>query len=169
MDARKLRRRKFLVGAPAAIAGSTLACGRKPVSWRFFTEDEGRLVAAICDHIIPPDRDPGGSAAGVPAFIDLQLTRFHKPHRETYRAGLAAVEQSSRARFGKSFLELNHDDQLAVLEAIEKDPATRSFFGLMVSHSMQGFYGSPRHGGNRNAASWRMLGVPFPPVRGRQI
>jgi gluconate 2-dehydrogenase gamma chain len=169
MEARRLRRRKFLVGVPAAIAGSTVACGRKPGGWRFFTEEEGRLVTAICDQIIPPDRDPGGSAAGVPVFIDRQLTRFHKPHQKAYRAGLGAVEQASRARFAKSFLELDGDDQLAVLEFIEKDSATKAFFGLIVGHAMQGFYGSPRHGGNRNAASWRMLGLPYPPVRGRQI
>ena len=38
---------------------------------------------------------------------------------------------------------------------------------MVVAHTMQGFYGSPRHGGNREAMSWRMLGVPDPPVRGR--
>jgi gluconate 2-dehydrogenase gamma chain len=32
---------------------------------------------------------------------------------------------------------------------------------------MQGFYGDPRHGGNRDRVSWKMLGVPYPPVRGR--
>jgi gluconate 2-dehydrogenase gamma chain len=34
---------------------------------------------------------------------------------------------------------------------------------------MQGFYGDPRHGGNREYASWRMLGVPVAPIRGRQL
>jgi hypothetical protein len=32
---------------------------------------------------------------------------------------------------------------------------------------MQGFYGNPRHGGNADFASWRMMGVPPAPVRGR--
>ena len=32
---------------------------------------------------------------------------------------------------------------------------------------MQGFYGSPRHGGNRNYASYRMLGLEYPPVLGQ--
>jgi hypothetical protein len=32
---------------------------------------------------------------------------------------------------------------------------------------MQGYYGSPRHGGNKNWASWRMLKIPTAPVRGR--
>jgi gluconate 2-dehydrogenase gamma chain len=33
---------------------------------------------------------------------------------------------------------------------------------------MQGFYGDPRHGGNREGVSWKMLGLPYPPIRGRQ-
>jgi gluconate 2-dehydrogenase gamma chain len=32
---------------------------------------------------------------------------------------------------------------------------------------MEGYYGSPRHGGNRDAVSWRMLGLDEPPLRGR--
>jgi gluconate 2-dehydrogenase gamma chain len=32
---------------------------------------------------------------------------------------------------------------------------------------MEGYYGAPRHGGNRDAVSWRMLGLDEPPLRGR--
>jgi gluconate 2-dehydrogenase gamma chain len=35
------------------------------------------------------------------------------------------------------------------------------------SHTLEGYYGAPRHGGNRGAVSWRMLGLAEPPVRGR--
>jgi gluconate 2-dehydrogenase gamma chain len=45
--------------------------------------------------------------------------------------------------------------------------SAKSFFDLVVSHTMQGFYGDPRHGGNRERVSWRMLRLPYPPVRGR--
>jgi gluconate 2-dehydrogenase gamma chain len=170
MSARSMRRRKFLAGAPAAIAGgSMLACGSKDSGWRFFSADEGRLVTAICDHIIPPDGDPGASWAGVPVFIDRQLMRFHKPHQKAWRNGLAGIEQASRTRFGKPFIELEPEDQLAVLQGAERSPELKPFFDLLVSHAMQGFYGPPRHGGNREAVSWRMLGLPVPPVRGRQI
>jgi gluconate 2-dehydrogenase gamma chain len=41
------------------------------------------------------------------------------------------------------------------------------FFQIVVDHSMQGFYGDPRHGGNRDGASWKMLGLSYPPIRGR--
>jgi gluconate 2-dehydrogenase gamma chain len=48
---------------------------------------------------------------------------------------------------------------------IEKEK--RSFFELVREHTMEGYYGSPRHGGNRDAVSWRMLGLDEPPLRGR--
>ena len=54
-----------------------------------------------------------------------------------------------------------------VLRRIERNPETKPFFDMLVAHAMQGFYGDPRHGGNRERVSWKMLGVASPPLRGR--
>ena len=59
------------------------------------------------------------------------------------------------------------ETQLAVLRRMEQNAGTKPFFDLLVAHTMQGFYGDPRHGGNRERVSWKMLGVASPPVRGR--
>jgi gluconate 2-dehydrogenase gamma chain len=67
--------------------------------------------------------------------------------------------------FGKPLNELAGDRRLAVVTRLERD--ARPFFEMVLAHTMQGFYGSPRHGGNRDYASWRMLRVPASPVRGR--
>ena len=45
--------------------------------------------------------------------------------------------------------------------------APAAFFRLLRDYTMMGFYGDPRHGGNKERVSWRMLGVPDPPLRGR--
>lgn len=43
-------------------------------SWRFFTMEEGRVVEALVDRLIPPDAEtPGGRGAGCALFIDRQL------------------------------------------------------------------------------------------------
>ena len=55
--------------------------------------------------------------------------------------------------------------QFEIVSAIEKD--NKTFFDLVRAHTMQGYYGTPRHGGNRDAVSWRMLGLDEPPLRGR--
>jgi gluconate 2-dehydrogenase gamma chain len=37
----------------------------------------------------------------------------------------------------------------------------------VLDHTRQGFYGSPRHGGNRDYASYRMLGLAYPNLIGQ--
>jgi hypothetical protein len=32
------------------------------------------------------------------------------------------------------------------------------FFRRLVEHSMEGFYGDPGNGGNKNGAAWDMIG-----------
>jgi len=68
--------------------------------------------------------------------------------------------------FGKRFVELTDEQQIEVLNTVEEH--ARQFFQFILAHTRQGFYGDPRHGGNRNMVSWKMVGLPFPPVRGRQ-
>ena len=128
--------------------------------------DEAKTVEAICEQIIPTDRDPGAKEARVVNYIDIQLTRHFRKHQTHYRQGIAAVDAASRSRFGKHFAELSSEQQVEVLTGVEE--TSNAFFELILAHTRQGFYGDPRHGGNRNMVSWKMVGLPFPPVRGRQ-
>jgi gluconate 2-dehydrogenase gamma chain len=105
--------------------------------------------------------------AGVVVFMDRQLTQFYKPLQKTYRQGIATVDQQSVSFAGRAFADLPAASQLEMLGRLERDPGTKPFFDLLVAHTMQGFYGDPRHGGNRDRASWKMLGVASPPLRGR--
>ncbi len=164
----KLKRRTFVGAGLAAAAGaSALSCARSaPGAWRFFTPAEARTVEAICAQLIPADRDPGAKEAGAANYIDIQLTGPFKKFRTAYRSGLAALNASSRAKCGKAFVDLTPEQQAEALNAAEEK--SKVFFDLIVTHTRQGFYGDPRHGGNRHMASWKMLGLPFPPVRGRQ-
>jgi gluconate 2-dehydrogenase gamma chain len=164
-----LRRRTFLgAGLSAAVAGAGISCGGggRGSGWRFFSAAEAQTVEAICEQIIPADRDAGARQAGVVNYIDIQLTRHFKRYQKTYRQGIAAVDRASRAKFGKRFAELAADQQSEALIEVEEN--SRAFFDLILAHTRQGFYGDPRHGGNRGMASWKMVGLPFPPVRGRE-
>lgn len=173
----RLTRRAFLQAALVAAAGAGVACSTNGTPWRFLTVDEARTLAAISDQIIPPDQDPGAAWAGVVNYIDRQLCGPFQNLRQTYRRGIAGVDQSSRSIYGKVFAELNAQQQIGVLHRLEdgqapgaiwKQSSSSQFFSLLVDHTMQGYYGDPRHGGNREGASWKMLGLPYPPIRGRQ-
>jgi gluconate 2-dehydrogenase gamma chain len=159
-------RRKFLRIAGAATAGGALvSCGRESTPWRFLTAAEGRTLDAICEQIIPTDQTPGAAWAGVVNFIDRQLMGPYRRQQAAYRSGIAAIDQAAVAKFGKDFASLDAPQQKALLEGLT-GPAKR-FFATAIAHTMQGYYGDPRHGGNRDAVSWRMLGVPVIPIRGR--
>jgi gluconate 2-dehydrogenase gamma chain len=172
----RITRRKFMQVTTAAAAGSMVGCTNRNSPWRFFTIEEGQTVAAICERLIPADQDPGATEAGVVNFIDLQLMGPYKRYRASYRQGLRGIEQASLELFGRRFTELSAERQDEVLKEIEggsvageawKGLASKDFFSLILSHAMQGFYGDPRHGGNRGRVSWKMLGLPYPPIRGR--
>jgi gluconate 2-dehydrogenase gamma chain len=159
-----LRRRTLLgVAVSAAVGCRTNRSGH---NWRFFTEDQGRTVEAITAQLIPADQDPGAKEAGAVYYIDMQLSRRFRKHQKAYREGLVKVDEISRKTGGKRFLELTSDQQVEALNTLEE--TAKPFFGLILAHTRQGFYGDPRHGGNRNMVSWKMVGLPFPQIRGRQ-
>jgi gluconate 2-dehydrogenase gamma chain len=158
-----LNRRKFLTTTAAVAAGTAAGCSASKSPWRFLTDNEALALTAICEQIIPADDTPGAAWANVVVYIDRQLTRKFKEHRQAYRDGIAAADRMA----GGSFAGADAGKQLATLRQMEKNKATKPFFELVVTHTMQGFYGNPRHGGNREYASWRMLGVPSTPARGR--
>ena len=164
------------VAATVAATGGLTSCGGTRSPWRFLTPEEASTLTPICERIVPADQDPGAAWAGVVNYIDRQLVGPFKRFQKTYRKGIAGVGETSLAVFGKKFVELPSERQTRVLTTLEKDQApgevwkqisSKQFFALLVGHTMQGFYGDPRHGGNREAVSWKMLGVPYPPVRGR--
>jgi gluconate 2-dehydrogenase gamma chain len=163
-----MKRRTVLgAGLAAAAAGTAVTIPRWKGSgpWRFFTAEEAATVDAICEQLIPADRDAGARQAGVVNYIDIQLTRPFRRYQRVYREGIAGVDAASRAKFGGRFTGLTPDQQVEVLRGVEQN--AKPFFELILAHTRQGFYGDPRHGGNRGMVSWKMLGLPFPQVRGR--
>jgi len=153
-----------------------VACGSAGSRWRTLTDDEGKTLASACDQIVPPDQDPGAAGAGAVEFIDRQLATRRKKDVPLWRAGIRGLDATARRRHGRAFAELPFEAQTALLLEVERgagdkadwggvDPA--EFFARLRDFTMMGFYGNPRHGGNKDRVSWKMLGVPDPPVRGR--
>ena len=149
------------------------ACRNKISQWRYLNEEEITLLDAIVEQIIPTDDFPGGKWANVSNFIDKQLSTYYRKHQLAYREGLSAFEKTVNQMKGKKFAELSFAEQTAMLEKREagefpgdywKDHPPADFFDMVRQHSMQGFYGSPVHGGNREYISYHMLGLDYPNV-----
>lgn len=161
------------VGSTAAITRLTRPA---PPRFRFFTAGEAALLIEICERIIPGDDTPGATQTGAIHYIDRQLCGVFKRQQQAYRRGLESFRQTCLREHGVPFESLNAAAKIESLRAIESgraptdlwdDPSPQAFFGMVLAHTMQSFYGSPRHGGNKDYASYRMLGLDYPPVVGR--
>lgn len=164
-EERGLTRRQFVAAGALAAVSVAAGCSRHKGNFEFLTAEEASTLAALCDQIIPADDFPSATQAGVITYIDLQLTRHYRRHQRLYRSGLAEAEEFSRSRFGLNVAATSPPQHVATLRMLERQ--NRRFFELLRNHTMEGYYGSPRHGGNRDAVSWRMIGLTEPPVRGR--
>jgi gluconate 2-dehydrogenase gamma chain len=140
-----------LAAAPALYSGPL----------QLLTEEEAKLVEALADQIVPADDAPGALAAGVVYYIDRQLAGPLQRFAPAYRKAIPLFRAACLRRTGEEFTSLPFARRTEFLRQIERDAPSEpaSFFSLVVDHTMQGFYGSPEHGGNRDAASWKMLGI----------
>ena len=166
-------------GVATGVVGTqlvTLVPNRPIRRLRVLTDAEAARVVALAEQIIPADKDPGATDAGVVYYIDKQLSGKFKKHLPTYRQGLVCLDETAQKMFGAPFLSIEFVKQTELLRALEsgKVPAgiwtafsSCSFFDLVLTHTMQGFYGSPRHGGNKDYMSYRMLGLDYPRVMGQ--
>lgn len=152
------------------------ACSGYDSVWRFFTEAEAKTVIAFAEQIIPADKDPGATDANIINFIDKQLVGPYTRFQEMYRKGIPAIENSAQKLFQKAFYDLDFEVQTEFMikmekgelpEELWKETGQTNFFRLMLDHIMQGFYGSPRHGGNVNYVSYKMMKLDYPHVMGQ--
>jgi len=161
-------RRQFVAAGALGGAAAAMGCkGPGEGGWESLTEQQARTLAAISDQIIPADEFPSASQAGVLDFIDRQLARNLRRFRKAYRDGLESADALSRRRYGRELAALAESAQLEIVKTLEQQ--YREFFELVRNHTLDGYYGSPRHGGNREAVSWRMLGLAEPPALGRAL
>src|SRR5580658_3354103 len=152
------------------------------------------FVAATDTLIPADALSPSGAQCGVATFIDRQLAGAYgggarlyrdgpftkgKPElgyqlplnpREFFRAGIAAANEWSRKTYGKDFDRLADADRVVALKAMEGGTAefsgvsSRGFFEALLQITMEGFFADPIYGGNRNMASWKMVGYPGLPA-----
>ncbi len=175
-----LTRRTFIRTGMAGFGSLLLmpSCFRQERSpYLFFTPAEAACLIPLCEQIIPADDHGGGATeAGVIHYIDRQLLAVFDYDQVVYQRGIDALQATCLERFGRRYEQLDAESQLRLAEQMDTgtiggegwegtDP--RRFFGLVRDHTMQGFYGPPRHGGNRDYMSYRMMDLDFPLVVGR--
>ena len=108
-----------LVAVPrlgAVTAGATA----DDVSWqpRFLTREQAGLTSRLCDLILPRTETAGAVDAGVPEWIDLDLSLGEPTDQLAFLGGLAWIEQRSSTLHGAGFVTLSEARQVALLREI---------------------------------------------------
>lgn len=132
---------------------------------RALTTRQARLIDAIAARIFPTTDTPGAVEAGAVFYVDRALADAYPELLPFYARGLRAVDKYAKEHFGGSFLKLTEDQQDAVLrdfEAGRVDDFARAgeFFETARNHILEGVFGEPKYGGNREMIGWRLVGFP---------
>jgi len=124
-----------------------------------------KTLRAVVDCLIPPDDYAGAFDAGVCDFIVRLFETDLAEQREFFDAGLEAIESEALARFDTRFADLSPDQQVVILEGIERGSvntpwpiAPDQFFEILVRTTAEGYYSDPEQGGNKGSVSWAMTG-----------
>lgn len=174
----KPNRREFIRSASLAFGSVLLfpSCLKQSDIYLFFTQEEAKCIIAFCEQIIPKDISPGATDAGVIFYIDRQLAGVFNYDQDTYRNGIKILQAYCKVKYSKTFELLTSDDQIRIMKTMESNQLNETewtkgkpaeFFNLILSHTMQGFYGSPIHGGNKDYMSFQMLKFDYPLVIGQ--
>jgi gluconate 2-dehydrogenase gamma chain len=182
-----MKRREFLTIPASALGGTLLyTLAREPfrlqaqdgnvkIQLRFFTGAEAKVIGAACERIFPSDANgPGAKEAGVVIYIDRQLAGPYGADKYRYTKGPFADstpehgyqgKESPReayhqgiAGLGNTFADLSVDEQIRKLQSIEKT----HFFQLLRTHTIEGMFCDPMHGGNAGLIGWQLIGYPGP-------
>jgi gluconate 2-dehydrogenase gamma chain len=86
---------------------------------------------------------------------------------QAYRKGLQGLAVHVAQRFGgRSISQLSGEELDGLLTSLEKrevnSPAFNGneIFDLIFSNTMEGFFGDPIYGGNRDMVGWKLIGFP---------
>ena len=152
-------------GNPGAAAPATAAPAREPLE--NLTPAESDVLEAVVARLVPSDAtSPGAAEARAAHYIDRALGGALASSRETYRQCLGAIDALAVSSRANPFARLTGAAQDALLQQLEADlPPTfpggaAAFFTLVLGHTLQGTFGDPHYGGNRNFVGWDLLGYP---------
>src|SRR3954469_25268432 len=149
----------------------------------FFNPAEAAFIEAAVERLIPQDEvGPGALEAGVPEYIDKQLAGAWGTGERLYRSGPwsegtpsqgyqlpytpAELFRTAIRGVDPAFVKMNPHDQDAYLDSLQKGGVdlggvpSKVFFESLLEVTIEGYFSDPAYGGNRDMASWKMIGFP---------
>ncbi len=156
----------------------------------FTPQEAATVEAFVDRLIPADELSAGGKECGCAVYIDRQLagpyghfggyymagpfqkgTKQQGPQSpetpaQQYRKALAALDQACRSKYSKAFADLTDAQKDEVIGGLEggsfKLDGTdgEKFFKLILKNTQNGYLADPIYGGNKDMASWKMIGFP---------
>src|SRR5262245_18895431 len=129
------------------------------------TVRQARFIDAIGARILPTTDTPGAVEAGAVFYIDRALAGPYPHLLSRYARGLRALDAHAKRQFGAAFEKLTDEQRHTVLRDLESVQVTGlrdgpGFFELLRTHVLEGVFGEPSYGGNRDMIGWKLVGFP---------
>jgi hypothetical protein len=118
-----------------------------------FTQDHVNLLTEVSETILPATATPGAKAANVGEFIPMMVKDCYAPgDQKIFINGMDKLNEASKKKNGKDFLESNAQQRTALLQDLDKeqkdymknkkadDPS--HYFRMMKELTMLGFFTS---------------------------
>jgi gluconate 2-dehydrogenase gamma chain len=158
--------RRAVIASAAIIPIAALTSAAQPAS--ALSDVQLRLLAAFVDRLIPKDElGPSASESGVPEYINRALSDYLAGEKTAFIEGLEATDAFARRSEDRAFVDLTPDKQDALLTLMDNGtapgfPNARAFFNRARRLTMEGMFGDPYYGGNKNFAGWDLIRYPGP-------
>ncbi len=154
---------------PKADVGSDKPTKSAPFEFRFWTEHEREILTAIIIRLLPADAEsgaPSGAVVGVLEFLDRQMREPHfKDLERMMRAGVDFTDRVARKFENGPFVQQPPEIQDKILSQFQmgsvpklKFPQQR-FFATLMSFALEGYWGMPKYGGNRDKQVWAWVDI----------
>jgi len=166
-DPSQISRRTVLASATIVPVAALTAAAQAPKT--ALPASERQTLDAFVDRLVPKDElGPGALEMGAANYIDLSLADYLAAEKASFSEGLAAVDAFARAEHGAPFADLTPEEKDAVLTAMDNGtasgftPNSRVFFNRVRRLTLEGMFGDPYYGGNKNFAGWDLIRYPGP-------
>ena len=142
-----------VVGANAFLEGCTPSGKNNADANPAFTPEDIAYLDEIAETIIPATDTPGAKAAGVGTFMTVMVNDcYTEDDQKVFKAGMQKLDEASRQKNSKSFMDASPDQRKVLLTAIDKEAKEyaktakgddpKHYFRMMKELTLLGYFTS---------------------------
>ena len=142
-----------IVGAEMFLSGCTNADKNIGVAGLNFSPDDISFLDEVGDTIIPATDTPGAKDAKIGEFMHTIVRDcYNEKQQKIFVDGMGTLNQASKKKNGKYFLEANPEERKALLIELDKEQAAymkskkkedpKHYFRMMKELTLLGFFSS---------------------------